>query len=136
MCMRCCHIYDGSCLGHICTTIEYSILPLYVGDRPKLYELQRLVGRNEKQFRIIEQTSPRWENLALALRFDGAVIEATRLNAHYQVERACQSILQKWLEGATSATSQLPVTWETLLVCLEDIELKTLATEIRAELLP
>ena len=105
---------------------------MYVGDRPKLYDLQRIVGRNGKHFNIVEKVSPKWRQLAVELRFEGAVIDATEMNVHYQVGRACQSILQKWLEGA----SPLPVTWETLLECLENIELATLATDLRAELLP
>ena len=105
-----------------------------VGDRPKLFELQRLVGRNGTVFRIIEQVSHRWENIALALKFDGSVIDTTRMSCFFQVERACQSILQRWLEGAT--LDALPVTWEALLGCLEEVELNVLAKEVRSELLP
>ena len=88
-------------------------------------------------FRIIEQVSPRWENLALALKFEGPVIEATKMNNHFQVDRSCQSILQRWLEGATmNVDPKLRVTWETLLVCLEDVGMNTLAKNLRSELLP
>ena len=105
-----------------------------VGDRPKLFELQRLVGQNGTVFRIIEQVSPKWETFALALKFDGPVIDTTRMNCFFQVERACQSILQRWLEGATMHA--LPVTWEALLGCLEEVELNVLAKRLRSELLP
>ena len=81
--------------------------------------------------------SPRWENLAIALKFDGPVIESTKMNAHFQVDRACQSILQRWLEGATmNVDPKLHVTWETLLGCLEDVGMNMLAKNLRSELLP
>ena len=118
--------------------IMFSISPCSsVGDRPKLFELQKLVGREGTVFRIIEQVTPRWENLALALKFEGPVIEATKMNAHFQVDRACQSILQRWLEGATmNVDPKLHVTWETLVGCLEDVGMNTLAKNLRSELLP
>lgn len=65
------------------------------------------------------------------------MIEATKMNAHFQVDRACQSILQRWLEGATlNVDPKLHVTWETLLGCLEDVGMNTLAENLRSELLP
>ena len=82
--------------------------------------------------RVVEDVSPDWEKLALALQFRGGVIRAVERNQHFQVEAACRTILQRWLDGESCQ----PVTWGTLMECLEDIGHGTLASELRRELEP
>lgn len=107
-------------------------VPLLAGDRPEMWQLRMLVGMSGRTVRVVEEISPDWEKLALALQFRGGVIRAVERNQHFQVEAACQTILQRWLDGE----SRHPVTWETLMECLEDIGHGTLATELRRELEP
>ena len=95
-------------------------------------QLQRFVGVVGRPIKVIEEVSPDWEKLALALQFRCDVIRAVERNQHFQVEAACRTILQRWLGGE----SQQPVTWKTLIECLEDIEHGTLASELRRELSP
>lgn len=85
-----------------------------------------------KTVRIVEEISADWEKLALALQFRGGVIRALERNQHFQVEAACRTILQRWLDGE----SRHPVTWQTLTECLEDIAHGTLATKLLKELEP
>ena len=79
---------------------------------------------------MVEKVSTNWEELALALRFDGEVIRAVERNQHFQVEAACRTILQRWLDGE----GLQPVTWETLVEALVDIEHGALAGDLRREL--
>ena len=79
---------------------------------------------------MVEKVSANWEELALALHFDGEVIRAVERNQHFQVEACCRTILQRWLDGE----GLQPVTWETLLEALVDIEHDTLARDLRREL--
>ena len=95
-----------------------------------MWQLQKFVGVRGRVVRVIEEISADWEKLALALRFRGVVIRAVRESEHFQVERACHTILHRWLDGQ----SLQPVTWDTLVECLEDINHGSLAGDLRKEL--
>ena len=105
---------------------------LLVGGQPEMWQLRSFVGRTGRLVRVVEEVSPDWEKLALALQFRGGVIRAVERNQHFQVEAACRTILQRWLDGE----SRQPVTWGTLMECLEDIGHGSLASELRRELEP
>lgn len=114
---------------------SWQILSLFpvsflAGNRPEMWQLQRFVGVSGRMVRVVEVISPDWKKLALALQFHGGVIRAVEQNQHFQVEAACVTILQRWLDGE----SRHPVTWETLIDCLEEIGHSTLASELRREL--
>jgi len=79
---------------------------------------------------VVENVCADWEKLALALQFHGGVIRAVERNQHFQVEAACRAILQRWLDGE----SKQPVTWKTLVECLECIGHGSLASDLRREL--
>ena len=81
---------------------------------------------------MVEKVSTNWEELALALHFDREVIQAVERNQHFQVEACCRTILQRWLDRE----GLQPVTWETLVEALVDIEHGTLAGDLRRELEP
>ena len=97
-----------------------------------MWQLQRFVGVSGKPVRVVEEVCADWEKLALALQFRGGVIRAVERSQHFQVEAACLTILQRWLDGE----GRQPVTWETLMESLEDIEYGTLASDLRRELEP
>lgn len=92
-----------------------------------MWQLQRFVGVSGMVFEVVEEVSTDWEKLALALHFRGEIIRKQR---HFQPEAACCTILQRWLNG----NGLQPVTWETLVECLEDIGYGTLAGYLRKEL--
>ena len=81
---------------------------------------------------MVEEVSADWEKLALALHFRGGIIRAVRENER-QVESACRRILDQWLEDGEGLQ---PVTWETLVEALVDIEHGALAGDLRRELEP
>ena len=102
---------------------------LLSGDRPEMQQLERFVGKNGMVFEVVKEVSTDWEELALALHLRGEIIREQR---HFQPEAACHNILQRWLNG----DGQQPVTWDTLLDCLEDIGHGTLAGYLRKEVVP
>ena len=63
----------------------------------------------------------------------GGVIRAVRESERPLVEPACQRILERW---SVDGESRQPVTWETLVECLEDIKHCTLASDLRRGLEP
>ena len=82
-----------------------------------------------ERFEVVKEVSPDWEKLALALHLRGEIIREQR---HLQPEAACRNILQRWLSG----DGRQPVTWDTLLDCLEDIGHGTLTGYLRKEVVP
>ena len=100
------------------------------GDRPELWQLQKFVGVRGRVVRVMEEISADWEKLALALHFRGGVIRTVRKSEQFQVEKACCTILHRWLDGE----GLQPVTWGTLVECLEDIDHWSLAGNLRKEL--
>lgn len=90
------------------------------------------VGMSGRTVRVVEEISCNWEKLALVLQFRDGVIREVEQDQHFQVEAACRTILQRWLDGE----SRQPVTWETLIKCLEEIGHVTLVSVLRRELEP
>ena len=80
--------------------------------------------------RVIEGVAAQWEHLALALQFDGSVIEIVRRDTFYQTEDACREMLQRWLEGY-GGTRQ-PVNWGTLIDSLLDAGFVDIAENLHA----
>ena len=97
-----------------------------------MWQLQSFVGVGGRPVRVVENVCADWEKLALALQFRGGVIRAVERSQHFQVEAACITILQRWLDGE----GRQPMTWETLIGCLEDIGHGTLASDLKRELEP
>ena len=106
---------------------------LLAGDRPEMWQLQSFVGVGGRPVRVMENVCADWEKLALALQFRGGVIRAVRESERPLVESACRCILERW---SVDGEGRQPVTWETLVGCLEDIGHSTLASDLRRELEP
>ena len=108
-------------------------MSLLAGDKPEMWQLQRFVGVSGRPVRVVEEVCADWEKLALALHFRGGVIRAVRESERPLVEPACRRILERW---SVDGEGRQPVTWETLIECLEDIEYGSLASDLRRELEP
>ena len=63
--------------------------------------------------KVIESVAAQWEHLALALHFEGRVIDSVKRNNFYQTEDACREMLRRWLEG--QGETRQPVNWATLI---------------------
>ena len=77
--------------------------------------------------RVMETVAAGWEHVAIALGFEGFVLEAIQRDAHFQTSTACRQILQRWLEGG----GLQPVNWNTLTEALIEAGYLDLATDIR-----
>jgi len=118
-------------------------------DKPKLYQLQCLQCQEKrvktrrwfgfkgqktrssvpilKQVKIIETVAARWEEVALALHFEGHTIQNIRYDTRFQCVDACREMFQKWLDGEGSQ----PVTWETLMAALVGAGFITLVEDLQ-----
>ena len=96
-------------------------------DNPKLYQLQCLQCRG-RRVKIIETVAAKWEEVALALHFEGHTIQNIRYDPHIQcIDTACRVMLQKWLDGE----GRQPVAWGTLMDALIDIGFVTVVEDLQ-----
>ena len=80
--------------------------------------------------KVVRETQAVWEELAYALHFDTAIVDAIKRDAH-NVEEACTDVLSRWLDGEGERG---PRNWSTLLDALKDIGKTELAKEIGSNL--
>ena len=98
-------------------------------ERPELYQLQRLESRGGRPIEVIEKVAAHWERLALALHFEGHVLEIVKRD-EMTVEGSCRSILYRWLNGE----ARTPVSWDTLITSLKEIKFRVLAEDLELAL--
>jgi hypothetical protein len=96
----------------------------YLDAVPNLSEIYRLV---------VKRVAWKWEKLATMLELDndGRKIDAIRRDFWgVGVEICCMQAIHHWVRGE----GRVPVSWRTLLKCLEDIECGQVAEEIAQQL--
>ena len=97
-------------------------------------DLPILVDGVKKNLTIIQRTSIRYTNLAMFLLNDDNcdMVDGLEEKCHHDPEKIVRAVYKKWISG----TGRKPVTWQTLVGVLRDIELNTLADEIETALHP
>ena len=97
------------------------------GAKPTLQELLAFPGAKEK-IKVDEQIGVKYIDLGVFLLDDknGVKVKAIAMKHNNNAENASQEILSKWLRGM----GKQPVTWNTLIEVLRDIDLKSLAKDI------
>lgn len=90
-----------------------------------LYELNTHKG---KRLKVIKSVAFKWEQLAIALGFDGASIEKIKRDKFHQSKDATAEMFQEWLNDDNDL--QGPITWGTLIQCLVDAELAEIAISL------
>ena len=78
---------------------------------------------------MIDKTAAKWEEMALALHFEGHILEIISRD-HTLVVPACRNVLYRWLKGE----ARQPVNWITLIKSLREMELNTLGDELELAL--
>ena len=102
------------------------------GDTPLLHQLECLKV-DSYQLKIVDQMSSKWKEMALALKFDHNVMERITCNTcNYGCEESCRQMFSRWLKGEAGQ----PITWERLIIALNDIKYGTLASELTLSLSP
>ena len=82
---------------------------------------------------MLKEIGVNYKPLGLLLLNDesGAAVRAIECQYHLRAAAINCEILQRWIQGGGKG----PVTWETLVKVLEQVELKTLASKIQSSLL-
>ena len=107
------------------TTLHY----FYIGDKPTLQQLQLLRGHDGRTVKVINEVSPRWEELAITLQFSSSVISYIKTDYPHSGTSACCCIFTTWLDEEQDHLPE-PVTWATLIQCLTDADFSALAQDI------
>ena len=83
-------------------------------------------GRSE---RIIESVAYSWQSVAIALGFSGPQIKSIEADYPRRSQDASREIFIRWLDGDCALRG--PLTWTTLIDCLEEAMMKDLAENIK-----
>ena len=107
----------------------YSVMYLYPGVQPTLLELIRFRGR-ESRINIPQQIGTNFLSFGTLLLEDktGARIRSIVHECRDNPEQINMKILEEWIAGR----GKHPVSWDTLIEVLQDIDLHTLASDIAA----
>jgi hypothetical protein len=89
-----------------------------------LHELQLLKLPNGNELRIMKEVAPEWDEVAVALGFDGARVKTIKKGAHYQPREACLDMFTEWLAGGHDLQ---PPTWNVLIQSLTAANLTGIA---------
>ena len=110
-------------LSGICDTIPLT------GDQPTLIEQIRFRGR-ERRINVPQQIGTNFKKFGILLLEDenGARIQSIVHDCRGNSGQITIKILQEWIAGR----GKLPVSWDTLIEVLRDIDLGTLADDIAA----
>lgn len=87
-------------------------------------------GESLREVRIVDTVAAEWEELAMALGFDGHIINFVKKDFSQDSKGATCKILRMWLEGDYNDLKG-PISWLTLLQCLTDIGYSTICEEIQ-----
>ena len=98
-------------------------------DRPTLRLLQRFPTRTGAVLNIVQRIGTKNHDLGIHLLNDDTGSITDSIEAQYGPDqtRTTEAILKKWLDG----TGRTPHSWETLVTVLREIELNTLAQDVR-----
>ena len=112
-----------------CTSV---IIYFPAGDRPTLPYLNKFPVKHGKPINIAVQIGINYRTFGTFLLEDdnGAVVSVIERTMNFDPERINGDILMRWIRGQ----GKKPITWGTLITCLRDLELETLASDIEEAL--
>ena len=95
-----------------------------------LSSLPILIDGVKKNLNIIQRTMKSCTKLGMLLLVDDNcdIVDSLEEKYHRDPEKIVTAVYKKWISG----TGRKPVTWQTLVDVLRDIELNSLAEEIEA----
>ena len=72
----------------------------------------------------MEEVAPEWDEVAIALGFDGARIRTIKMGAYYQPAKACLEMFTDWIDGGHDLK---PPTWDVLIRSIRAAKLTEIA---------
>ena len=91
-------------------------------------QLEHLMTHDGKVITIVTEVAGRWERMARRLNLTEGEVEILQRRHASDVESACTDLFQRWLKG----NHRQPVTWQTVVECLTEIDLNVAAEDLNA----
>ena len=106
-----------------------SSLPFFGSDRPTIAHLIELPCKGGGSIKTVQQCSSKYYNIGVFLLSDfNAHIVQSLVMEHKNVnEDIMKAVFKKWIDG----TGKTPISWNTLIKVLRQVELGTLADELQ-----
>ena len=100
---------------------------LHADDKPSLLDLRKFPGKRHK-FDVMERIGVKYSDFGMFLLQDHDLTKVSALELTWQRASLpiCRDIMKDWVQGK----GKLPVTYATLLHCLRDADLHSLAKDI------
>ena len=86
-------------------------------------------NQSRQPIQLIDEISSQWKTVGDLLGLSTGQINAIEKNCHYQVQECCREIMAEWLNNSTKYTYK--GNWEGFLQLLEDLNLSTIAQDLR-----
>lgn len=84
------------------------------------------VRNEEKEFRLLQKVQQKWYDIGTLMGVPMNTIDSRKTD-----EEKCQDALQKWMERGSP---KYPVEWASLIQVLQDVQMRTVAGELREAL--
>ena len=105
--------------------------PIRLGECPKVAQLEQLRSPDGKVIKIITEVAGVWEEMARRLDFSEPEVSIISRDHGNSVKLACTNVFVQWLAGE----HRQPVTWQTVVDCLRELDLNVAAENLNAILL-
>ena len=98
----------------------------------KYLRLPSMIDGRDEYLNIVQRTASHYAKLAMHLLDDVncVITESLEMQFHHNPERIATAVYMNWISG----TGRKPISWQTLVCVLRDIQLNSLAEEIEAAL--
>ena len=108
---------------------------MFTSDYPFTMKNLNIIKTTDKrkqvhQVRLIEQMSPHWKKASDLLGLPPDHTTRIEMNHQRAVESCCREVMAQWLTDADGVYNY-STTWEGLCLLLEDMELSTIAENLR-----
>ena len=93
-------------------------------------QLEQLRTHDGGMIKIVTEVAGNcsWEQMARRLHFKEPEVNIIRKNHPNDVKSACIDMLGQWLKGE----HRQPVTWQTVIDCLRELDLKVVANDLES----
>lgn len=97
-------------------------------------QLQCVIGTNGQRYRIIQECAGQWKVAADFLLSESSLSVTREIDRDPHLPSPsdkCRAVFEKWLDSQNSMNVREPVTWDELLIVLDDLEKGVLANDLR-----
>ena len=112
-------------LWSVLVNVNY-IVTLTLDECPDVPQLEQLRTHDGRVIKIVTEVAGRWEQMARRLDLKEPEVIIIRRNHPNDVESACTDMFGRWLAGK----HRQPVTWQTVIDCLKEIDLNVVASDL------